>query len=83
MTIGAYNTSVGWTLRSIRLRKRLSQETIAAGLNIPQSVVSRCENGRLPIDMERFYAWCRVLEQKPHSVLARVDAVRARVDAGD
>jgi Predicted transcription factor, homolog of eukaryotic MBF1 len=49
-------------LRSTRIKKGITQETLASRLNTSQSIVSKVENCERKLDIIEFFEWSKALE---------------------
>ena len=52
-------------LKAARLRKRLSQRALAEKVGMPQSHISKIENGRIDIRISSLMEFARVLDLEP------------------
>ena len=60
-------------LREARIAKNLSQEQIAAMLNIKQQSYTRYETGKGEPSLEMLVAICKILDESPEYLLGLTD----------
>jgi len=63
------NNLIGEKIRSIRMQKGLSQESIALDLSLSQSAYAKIEKGVTKIDIQRFLKIAELLETDPWDLL--------------
>lgn len=66
-------------LRRIRIEKNLSQEELAARLNVSRSYISYLESGRRYPSIEMLIALAKALEIKPGAL---IDSIAEHLDSG-
>lgn len=71
--MSALSLAVGARLRELRQDAELTQAEVARRLNVARPIVTRTERGIHTLTVETLWAWCRVLELDPVTVLAPID----------
>ncbi|MFE8101510.1 helix-turn-helix transcriptional regulator [Brenneria goodwinii] len=66
--------SVIKTLRAARIRKGISQQSLAESLGRPQSFIAKVENGERRLDIVEFVHLTRLLSIDPISIIGKLPA---------
>ncbi|MCG8159014.1 helix-turn-helix transcriptional regulator [Brenneria goodwinii] len=66
--------SVIKTLRAARIRKGISQQSLAESLGRPQSFIAKVENGERRLDIVEFVHLARLLSIDPISIIGKLPA---------
>lgn len=59
-------------LKSVRIKQKQSQKSVAEALNITAPQFNLYENGKRPVLVSMFFKWCEALGKKPHVVMATI-----------
>jgi transcriptional regulator with XRE-family HTH domain len=75
------NTKIATRIRSLRVRRGISQEEMSRRLNISQSAYSRIENGESNSWVNVLEKLCEVLEIKPEELFVPDSLVQNNTDS--
>lgn len=75
---------IGSLLKKARLQKGLSQQALALQVGLPQSHLSKIENGRINLQISTLIELLRVLELElmivPHTLVQTVEVLKRGMD---
>lgn len=66
-------TELGKAIRELRVKRGLSQSTLAARVGVDRKTINRIENGHHSTSVSTFAAIAESLGEKPSALLAMID----------